>query len=236
MSCCLFNVCWSYRFFGVLSWCVEICGVWFGWFLLFVGRLIALQVRLLDCDRVKLRWWPSFHIRYYHKLYVFEFKRLQDANVRRDAWIFPKLQESPYFGGDQVVFLPTFARTMRWFTPRRLSGMWPTQTHSTTMMQFWLLWSLPKTHSLRWGAREWRYNEVQCPSINNLGRNFCRSLRKFSVSMRSFAKLWSCRYLKADGFQDLIVQYQYLQWRLHVILLECFSDFSAIQRCNTVRP
>ena len=50
----------------------------------------------------------------------------------------------------KVLFCETASRTTRWCIQRRLSGMSPMQTHSTTMMRFWLLSSLPRTHSPRW--------------------------------------------------------------------------------------
>ena len=50
----------------------------------------------------------------------------------------------------KVLFCETASRTTRWCIQRRLSGMSPMQTHSTTTMQFWLLSSLPRTHSPRW--------------------------------------------------------------------------------------
>ena len=51
----------------------------------------------------------------------FEFKSLQDANVRSDALFFRNCKKVLF---EEIrSFLPAFARTMRWFTPKRLSGM-----------------------------------------------------------------------------------------------------------------
>lgn len=94
---------------------------------------------------------------------------------------FPKLQESPYFGGDQVVSSNicqdnevVYSKETEW----DVTNPDPQYHYDAILAALKLAKdTLPKV------GCEGRY-EIQCPLIYNLGLQ----IRKFSVSMRSLAK------------------------------------------------